>query len=191
MQPIDEDMARALHRGDKRDGVLVNQVQPDSPAARAGLQVGDIITAINGQPCMRRATSARSVGTTQPNHEVHLTVLRDGRERQVTATVASNPQTQQAAAEGRSGAASEGQVGLALRAAVARRAPAPGHRSRRPGCGRRAGAAAQPRRGKRPQAGDVILRIGSTAVDYAVGGGRAAARGADREAGRRSGPRDA
>jgi serine protease Do len=166
MQPIDEDMARALRRGDNRDGVLVNQVQPSSPAARAGLQPGDVITAVNGQPVRAPRDLARSVGTTQPDHELRLTVMRDGRERQLTATVAANPQAQQAAADGGRGAMpAEGQVGLAL-------APlSPDMRQRLGIEGDVHGvvvARVQPRSRAADsglKAGDVILRIGSTAVD--------------------------
>jgi serine protease Do len=165
MQPIDENMAHALNRGDHRDGVLVNQVQPSSPAARAGLQVGDIITAINGQPVHAPRDLARSVGMTQPDHEVQLTVVRDGHERQVTATVANNPQTQQAAADGRDGAVGEGRVGLAL-------APlSPEARQRLGIDGDVHGvivARVQPRSRAAEsglKAGDVLLRIGNSAVD--------------------------
>jgi serine protease Do len=164
MQPMSEDLARAMNRQGQRDGVLVNQVQPDSPAQRAGLQPGDIITAVNGEPVRAPRDLARAIGATQPDRDVRLTVVRDGRERQITATVASNPQTREAAAEGRA-APGEGRVGLAL-------APLSPDARARLGVDRdvRGVVVARVQPGSPAadsglKSGDVILRIGSTAVE--------------------------
>lgn len=87
LQPLLKD-----DRGDR--GVLVSSVVADSPAARAGLQAGDVLLAYDGQPLrVRYAEELPDVnrlllGTPQGT-EVALTFLRDGKERTVTAVTAA------------------------------------------------------------------------------------------------------
>jgi serine protease Do len=165
MQPVDEGMAKALGRADNRNGALVDEVQANSPASRAGIEPGDLITAINGDTVHGPRDLAREVGATQPNHDLRLTIMRDGHERQITATLAVNPKADEAASNGGSAAPSEDRVGLALVPlspdarerlgvepdvhGVVVANVAPGSRAASSGI----------------MAGDVILRIGTTAVD--------------------------
>lgn len=77
-------------------GVLVTEVQPGSPAERAGLKHGDVITAFNGVAVNDPNTFRNEVASTPPGSEVTLTVLRDGREQQVRATLGEfTPQAEQ------------------------------------------------------------------------------------------------
>ena len=66
-------------------GVLVTQVQPGSPADRAGIKKGDIITAFNGVGVNDPNTFRNQIAGTPPGTEVMLTILRDGQEQQVRA----------------------------------------------------------------------------------------------------------
>ena len=85
-------------------GGVVTQVEPDSPGARAGLQVGDVITAIDGQKVNDAGELQVIVGQKQPGTKVDLTVLRNGKTENVPVTL---DELGAKAGEG-SGTASEG-----------------------------------------------------------------------------------
>ena len=112
MQPMTEDLSKAMERGGTTDGIVVSGVQPNSPAARAGLQPGDVVTAVNGSAVRAPRDLARAVADTRPGQNLRLTVSRGGHERQLSATIATNPGQQ--VADAGAGAPSEGRVGLAL-----------------------------------------------------------------------------
>lgn len=79
LQEVSPSMGKALQLGD-RNGVLVNDVVDDSPAAKAGLQDGDVILALNGRPAADQAGLTKSVRDLAPGTKAELTVLRDGRQ---------------------------------------------------------------------------------------------------------------
>jgi hypothetical protein len=68
-------------------GVLVKDVAPDCPAARAGIQKGDILEVVNGQP-ISIADYRQKFNPLAPGTEVTLRILRKGQESQLTATIA-------------------------------------------------------------------------------------------------------
>jgi Do/DeqQ family serine protease len=68
-------------------GVVVAQIAPDGPADKAGLKAGDVITSFNGIAVDDLNTFRNHVASTAPGTEVILTVLRDGREQQLRATL--------------------------------------------------------------------------------------------------------
>ncbi len=69
------------------DGVLVSNVLEDTPADRAGLRTGDIITEFEGEPLEGTQQLRVRVASTPPGREVELTVFREGRERTVEVTL--------------------------------------------------------------------------------------------------------
>lgn len=82
--------------GDLRDsydyrgsGVLVTDVTSGSPADRAGLRDGDIVTRFRGRRVDSSSDLTQQVRDTRPGERVSLTVWRDGRERTVSATMGS------------------------------------------------------------------------------------------------------
>jgi serine protease Do len=81
----------------KAEGALVDEPQNGSPAAKAGIEAGDIITAVNGTPVKDARTLARTIGTMAPNSSVKLDVLRDGQSKQFDITLATMPGEQQQA----------------------------------------------------------------------------------------------
>lgn len=68
-------------------GALVAQVAEDSAAAAAGLQAGDVITAVDGESTEDASDLGRAIGLQEAGSEVTLTVLRDGERRELTATL--------------------------------------------------------------------------------------------------------
>lgn len=70
-----------------QNGVFVAEVQAGSAAERAGIRPGDVITAINGTPVNDPNPFRNMVAAAGPGAEVTLSVLRDGREQQVRASL--------------------------------------------------------------------------------------------------------
>jgi Do/DeqQ family serine protease len=86
MQPVTAEIAASLGMKEVR-GVIINAVTPGSPAERAGLKQGDVIVAFNGAPIVDSNSLRNSVAGSAPGTEVTLTILRDGKEQQVRATL--------------------------------------------------------------------------------------------------------
>jgi serine protease Do len=72
-------------------GVAVEKVSENSPAAAAGLQNGDVIVRFNGDEVTSARKLTRLVGEVAPDHQVKLTVLRGGSEKELTATLGKRP----------------------------------------------------------------------------------------------------
>jgi serine protease Do len=87
IQPVTSDIARSLGLSQVR-GALVNSVQPGSPADKAGVRRGDVITAVNGDPIRDGNSLRNEVSQLLPGTATKLTVLRDGKEQALTVTVA-------------------------------------------------------------------------------------------------------
>ena len=60
-------------------GAVVTQVDPDSPGAKAGLEIGDVITQVNGQKVNDSGELQVYVGQQKPGTKIELTVLRNGK----------------------------------------------------------------------------------------------------------------
>ncbi len=75
------DAARRLRAPSDAEGVLVSEVEQGSPAFRAGLQRGDIITRINRQPVRTPQEASRSLGAVPSGSTAFLLVLRGGQEQ--------------------------------------------------------------------------------------------------------------
>jgi serine protease Do len=75
----------------KAEGVMVNSVQPDSPAARAGLKRGDVIVRFDGQATPTPELLRELVGRTAPKKNVGLDVIRDGKKMTLSLTTAEMP----------------------------------------------------------------------------------------------------
>ena len=90
IQPVTADLAVSLGLPAAR-GALVSEVQPGSPAERAGVRRGDVITGVNSTPVADYNAFRNTIARIQPGTEVALTVVRDGREQQLRATLAELP----------------------------------------------------------------------------------------------------
>jgi len=112
-QPVSPAMSSALQLPNDK-GALIASVRPDSPAANAGLQPGDVIEQVNGQAVGNPRDLAVDIAGVQPGQQAKLDIVRDGQHQTVTATVATLDQKQQTASNGGSGAESQQGIGLAL-----------------------------------------------------------------------------
>ena len=99
---------------DKPEGALVASVSKGSPAEKAGLQAGDVIRQVNGQPIVASGDLPAWVGQAQPGQQAKLSVWRQGKPLELTATLgdASDKATKQARNDD---AVGKGQLGLSLR----------------------------------------------------------------------------
>jgi S1-C subfamily serine protease len=96
-------------------GALVADVMPGSAAAAAGLKSGDVVTALNGQPVHDSAELRNRVGGMQPGTKVQLTVLRDGSQHPVEATLRTETaRPSEAAASSGGQAGTEPELGMQL-----------------------------------------------------------------------------
>ena len=81
----------------KAAGALVSEPQPNGPAAKAGIESGDVITAVDGNPVNDARELARRIGTMAPGTSVKLTVMHQGQEKTVTLTLGTLPNEKAAA----------------------------------------------------------------------------------------------
>ncbi len=92
VQPADAEMLAGL--GIAKDagvGVLVNRVEDDSPAAKAGIEPGDLITSIAGRSVHTPGELVATISEIAPGSEVDLRAIRNSDERRMRATLAERP----------------------------------------------------------------------------------------------------
>jgi serine protease Do len=85
--PVSKEVAESIGLGPAR-GALVRGVEPQSPAAKAGVEPGDIIVRFDGKAIERSADLPRLVGNTAPGTTSRITVFRRGAQRDLSITVA-------------------------------------------------------------------------------------------------------
>ncbi|PMR71468.1 DegQ family serine endoprotease [Halomonas heilongjiangensis] len=90
IQPVSRDLAESFGM-DSPSGALIADLDPEGPAARGGLQAGDVILEVDGDEVDRSSTLPRLIGRTSPGSEVDLVLLRDGEEHRQTVTVGDWP----------------------------------------------------------------------------------------------------
>jgi serine protease Do len=158
VQPVTSEIADSL--GLKQaNGALVDNPQADSPAAKAGIEAGDVITAVNGTEIKDSRDLARTIGTMAPGTSVKLDVLHKGESKNVTVALGELSDQHQAKAEaGSQESADTPRLGLAL-------APA----GEVEGAGQKGVVVTQvdpegPAAEQGIKTGDVILNVGGKAV---------------------------
>jgi len=116
IQPVTQDIADSLGLK-KAEGALVAEPQANSPAQKAGIVAGDVITAVDGVPVKDARDLAKRIGSKAPKSTVKLTVLRQGSEKSVDLTLGELPTQREARAtpdESDNGAAEIDKLGLTL-----------------------------------------------------------------------------
>jgi serine protease Do len=97
-------------------GAVVAQVTPDSPAAHAGLQTGDVIQELNGNKIVDGSALQVAVSQDQPGQTIQLGIIRDGKPMQIGVKVGEykKPGTETAENEGGAQPGQTGRLGLAV-----------------------------------------------------------------------------
>ena len=95
MGPVSDDMVKAF-KLDNGAGAAVVDVSPDSGAAKAGIQAGDIILSYNGQPLQQAADLPPLVGMTKPGSKVPVEILRHGKKQTLDVTISEASRDQAA-----------------------------------------------------------------------------------------------
>jgi serine protease Do len=97
IQQITPDIAETLGLKTAR-GALVAEPEPNGPAAKAGVEAGDVITAINGKEVADSRDVARTISSMAPGTAVKLTIVRKGQEKIISVTLGRLPDQRQASA---------------------------------------------------------------------------------------------
>jgi serine protease Do len=163
VQPVTADIADSL--GMKQAmGAMVDNPQDGSPAAKAGIAAGDVITAVNGTPVKDSRDLARTISMMAPSTSVKLDVLHKGETKQVAVNLGEMPNEHQANA-GKSDQSEEtaGTPHLGLNVAPAREVDGAGDKGAVVMAVDPDGPAAE----HGLKTGDVILNVGGNAVSNA------------------------
>jgi serine protease Do len=117
IQPVTDEIAETLAMKSAK-GALVSETQNDSPASKAGLRSGDVITAVNGGKIENPRELSRRIAALGPDKSVELTYLRDGSEKTLSLRLGALPSERQVEAksdrDNRGGDQSLTRYGLAL-----------------------------------------------------------------------------
>jgi serine protease Do len=89
-QDIDEKMGAALKLKENQ-GVLIGDVTADSPAEKAGLQSGDVITAIDKEPMANASKLRTQIAQAMPGTKIKVTLLRDGKSQDIDVQLGELP----------------------------------------------------------------------------------------------------
>ena len=112
IQPITEDLAKTYGM-DEAKGAVISDVTSDSPAAKAGLEPGDVVVEVDGRQIEDNNDLSRYIASRAPGTTVRLKVLRDGSERNMSLTLGTFPEE---TAEGEDEEEEAGvQLGMTLR----------------------------------------------------------------------------
>src|SRR3569832_743801 len=98
IQPVTADIADSLGMK-KAEGALVAEPQANGPAAKAGIESGDVITAVNGETVKDARELARTIGGLAPGIAVKLNVLHKGQDKVINLTLGQLPNTVEAKAD--------------------------------------------------------------------------------------------
>jgi serine protease Do len=91
LQEIDKEISEAFNL-EKSEGALVSEVTKDSPAEKAGLKQGDIIVEYNGRPVKNMGSFRNDISKLEPNSEITLKIIREGKPLTVKATLGAYPE---------------------------------------------------------------------------------------------------
>ncbi|WPB55066.1 Do family serine endopeptidase [Xylophilus sp. GOD-11R] len=155
VQEVNQTLADSF-KLDSPEGALVANVEKGGPGDKAGLQSGDVIRKVDGQPVVSSADLPAAIALAAPGDKVKLEVWRKGESREVNATL-GNLSDKTASAGNAGGDAAQGKLGLALRQMQ------PGEKAESGiGTGLVVEDASGPSEMAGVQAGDVLLAVNGT-----------------------------
>jgi serine protease Do len=102
IQEVSKELAESFGLS-RPQGALVNAVEKGSPAEKAGVEAGDIITKFDGKPVSTSSELPRIVGSTKPGSKASIELWRNGNSRDVTVTVGELPEDRVASRSERKG----------------------------------------------------------------------------------------
>ena len=91
VQSLNPEIAEGLGLDKPMKGVLVTEIQPGSPAMKAGIEPGDIIASIAGQPAVDERELIRKVSDMSPGQSIELRLVRQNQEKSTTVTLGELP----------------------------------------------------------------------------------------------------
>lgn len=161
--PVSSELAESLGLKEGQVGALVSAVEKDSPADKAGVQAGDIITAFNGTSIAAVSDLPRLVGNTKPGTKAELDIFRRGKAHTLNVTIEEIKDNSASAtgqdAPNANGPATANQMGLVVQNLT---------NAQRSELGIKGGVMVNESTGSAAQSGirpgDVIMAIGQTEV---------------------------
>jgi len=88
---LSPDLAQGFGLPEGQKGAVVQQVQPKAPAGKAGLQAGDLVVALNGKAVEGSGQLTRGISAIPPGGKATLSILRDGKKKEIAVTVGTRP----------------------------------------------------------------------------------------------------
>ena len=98
VQPLSQELAESFGMKD-RPGIVVAGIFREGPAAKAGLQLGDVILSINGEPAGDGRKSMNQVARIKPTDKITIEVMRNGQQLKLIAEVGLRPPPAPAASQ--------------------------------------------------------------------------------------------
>jgi serine protease Do len=114
VQNVTPELAKSFGMSEPK-GALVAEVNPGSPAEKAGIHRGDVIIEFNGHPIHEMNELPRLVAGTPPGSKANLKVLREGKEKALNLTISELTEERQAQTAPEEGGGEESPLGLAVR----------------------------------------------------------------------------
>lgn len=114
IQSLSDDIAMSLGL-DKPEGALVSDIRADGPAAKAGIQIGDVILNVNGETIETLRELPRVIADTAPGSKAEITVWRNAETRKIDVEIGMLPDARKVAAATDLDDAKEDRVGLSLK----------------------------------------------------------------------------
>src|SRR5258706_12796663 len=112
VQPISPAMAKALGQGDQAKGALVGDVSAKGPAEAGGVQRGDIILDLNGQPVTNANDLRNTIAMMQPGETVKLKISRNGSTRDLSVKLGELPNSKEQAENQQEGSSKDALEGV-------------------------------------------------------------------------------
>ena len=159
VQPVTKGIAESLGLK-KAEGAMVDEPQDGSPAAKAGILSGDIVTELNGTPVKDSRDLAQKVAMLAPGSSAKLDIVRKGESKTITVTLGEMPNQQQANNTGPETSSEQGLPHLGLTVAPADEVAGSGEKGLVVTAVDPDGPAAE----HGVQTGDVILDVGGKSV---------------------------
>jgi serine protease Do len=98
IQDVNRELAESFGMKQPR-GAVVLRVMPDSPAAKAGFKVGDVVVEFNGKKIYRSSDLPLAVGQAEIDSKSKVEVIREGKSKTLTVTIAELPSEDELAAQ--------------------------------------------------------------------------------------------